>query len=214
MAYKKHGKGKQDNMKCYTNEELKKLLGSHHTQSKEEIVLLYRLLQGLSFRGGEIKTILEIGVAEGGSSNVWANFLGKDGLLIGVDAHLDICTLDPSKFECQVELIHSMSALAKEKVVDVLGKAGKEKIDFLFIDASHDYKDVKLDYELYSPLVRNNGVIAFHDFVSSQGVNDFIHELKVPNLVMLINFDVAYIIKTTLGKQRREYWLRNKIKEK
>lgn len=37
------------------------------------------------------------------------------------------------------------------------------KLDFLFIDGSHDYDDVKADYILYSPLVRKGGIIAFHD---------------------------------------------------
>ena len=36
-------------------------------------------------------------------------------------------------------------------------------MDFLFIDGDHSYKGAKRDYELYSPLVRRGGVIAFHD---------------------------------------------------
>lgn len=35
--------------------------------------------------------------------------------------------------------------------------------DFLFIDAGHDYKNVKADWEAWSPLVRDTGTIAFHD---------------------------------------------------
>jgi hypothetical protein len=33
----------------------------------------------------------------------------------------------------------------------------------LFIDADHRYDGVRRDYELYSPLVRDGGLIAFHD---------------------------------------------------
>jgi len=37
------------------------------------------------------------------------------------------------------------------------------KIDFLHIDAGHSYEDVKQDFELYSTLVKDNGMISIHD---------------------------------------------------
>jgi len=37
------------------------------------------------------------------------------------------------------------------------------KIDFLHIDAGHSYEDVKKDFELYSTLVKPNGMISIHD---------------------------------------------------
>jgi predicted O-methyltransferase YrrM len=36
-------------------------------------------------------------------------------------------------------------------------------VDFLFIDGDNTYEGVKKDFEMYSLLVRNGGVIAFHD---------------------------------------------------
>lgn len=48
---------------------------------------------------------------------------------------------------------------------DTLGKLksmlGSEPINLLFIDACHNYQDVKQDYEMYGPLTKN--IIAFHD---------------------------------------------------
>jgi predicted O-methyltransferase YrrM len=38
-------------------------------------------------------------------------------------------------------------------------------VDVLFIDGDHSYDGVRRDYELYAPLVRPGGVIAFHDIV-------------------------------------------------
>lgn len=59
---------------------------------------------------------------------------------------------------------------------DILGDTHNEKtlmilesmldgksINLLFIDAGHDYNDVKRDYEIYSPLTKN--IIAFHDIM-------------------------------------------------
>ena len=37
------------------------------------------------------------------------------------------------------------------------------KIDYLHIDAGHSYDDVKQDFELYSTLVKPNGMISIHD---------------------------------------------------
>ena len=37
------------------------------------------------------------------------------------------------------------------------------KIDILFIDGDHSYEGVKLDFELYSKILNENGVIIIHD---------------------------------------------------
>jgi predicted O-methyltransferase YrrM len=38
-------------------------------------------------------------------------------------------------------------------------------VDFLFVDGDHSLEGVTRDYELYAPLVRPGGVVAFHDIV-------------------------------------------------
>jgi cephalosporin hydroxylase len=40
-----------------------------------------------------------------------------------------------------------------------------EPLDFLFIDGDHSYAGVKRDFEMFAPLVRAGGVVAFHDIV-------------------------------------------------
>ncbi len=37
------------------------------------------------------------------------------------------------------------------------------KIDFLFIDGDHSYEGVKLDFDLYSTILSDNGIIIIHD---------------------------------------------------
>jgi predicted O-methyltransferase YrrM len=39
-------------------------------------------------------------------------------------------------------------------------------VDVLFIDGDHSYAGVKADHEMYAPLVRPGGLIAFHDIVA------------------------------------------------
>lgn len=58
-----------------------------------------------------------------------------------------------------------------------------EGLDFLFINGDHTYEGVKKDFEMYSPLVREGGVITFHDIVpgppeSVGGVPRFWNEIK------------------------------------
>jgi predicted O-methyltransferase YrrM len=68
-----------------------------------------------------------------------------------------------------------------------LGRVGDvlqgTKLDLLFIDADHRYEGVKQDFEMYSPLVKPGGIIAFHDIVHGQpdlvgGVERFWNEIK------------------------------------
>jgi len=39
------------------------------------------------------------------------------------------------------------------------------QLDFLFIDGDHSYDGVKQDFEMYAPLVRPGGIVAFHDII-------------------------------------------------
>ncbi len=58
-----------------------------------------------------------------------------------------------------------------------------KKLDYLFIDGDHTYEGVKNDFELYSPLVKDGALIAFHDIVIhppelNVGVHDFWNEIN------------------------------------
>ena len=53
---------------------------------------------------------------------------------------------------------------------------GGEPLDLLLIDGDHSYEGAKQDFEMYSPLVRPGGVLAFHDIVP----NPSHPEIQVP----------------------------------
>ncbi len=57
---------------------------------------------------------------------------------------------------------HHESTLRK-----VEGHLGRQ-LDFLFIDGDHQYASIKEDYEMYSPLVREGGMIALHDIAEAE----------------------------------------------
>lgn len=64
--------------------------------------------------------------------------------------------------KCKLFLIpdSSLKQTTLQKVQSILGD---NKLDFLFIDGDHRYEAIKSDYEMYSPLVKEGGVIGFHD---------------------------------------------------
>ncbi len=60
---------------------------------------------------------------------------------------------------------------------------GGQSLDYLFIDGDHSYPGVKSDFEMYGPMVRKGGLIAFHDIVEGPpetvgGVPQFWREIK------------------------------------
>lgn len=51
------------------------------------------------------------------------------------------------------------------------------QIGLLFVDASHDYADVRRDFEYWSPYLAPGGLIAFHDVHSWPGPTRVVSEL-------------------------------------
>jgi cephalosporin hydroxylase len=67
----------------------------------------------------------------------------------------------------QLHLIRadSHSPESKERVLQILGG---EVLDYLFLDGDHSYGGVQSDFQVYSPLVRSGGIVAFHDIATSR----------------------------------------------
>ena len=56
------------------------------------------------------------------------------------------------------------------------------RVGLLFIDADHRYESTLADYEAWSPLVVQGGVIAFHDYPHRRhGPERVIHEIVIPS---------------------------------
>jgi predicted O-methyltransferase YrrM len=120
-----------------------------HSEMNELLIQLEKI---------SIKNILEIGVHRGGSTRVWQKVFNPE-ILIGID-----WSIEPNAIMPGLELIegNSHDQLTFQKVQKILKD---QPLDFLFIDGGHLYDEVKKDFELYSPLVRNGGAIGFHDVI-------------------------------------------------
>ena len=137
-------------------------------QRTSELMSLLGMLR--AFRPG---LIMEIGTHKGGTLYCWPYVATEDATIISLDLPNGpfgggYAEQDAAKFQTFLKDKQSLICLRKDShlretfdtVVRVLG--GK-KIDFLFIDGDHTYDGVKADFEDYSPLVRQGGLIAFHD---------------------------------------------------
>lgn len=51
-----------------------------------------------------------------------------------------------------------------------------ELIDFIFLDGSHDYEDVKWECENYSKIIQPGGMLSGHDYDIFEGVNKAVDE--------------------------------------
>lgn len=118
------------------------------------------------------KVIVEIGVDGGGSLYTWKQAFNPD-IMIGIDINRR-SELDKYK------MIYSDSQ--KVETLELLKDAlSGRMIDFLFIDGDHHYEAVKREFEMYHNLVREGGVIGFHDTngrgIAGVEVDRFVREL-------------------------------------
>lgn len=145
---------------------------------------------------GAVNSFIEIGSQDGGTLWHWIQMLELDGHGFVVDLpHGAYGGVDsPSKLDkwkgwlkgnqtLDAVFGNSHDSGTKNTLLEKMKAHGIEQVDFAFVDGDHTYDGVKQDYEMYSPLVRKGGVIAFHDIVHDfkhpdVGVDKFWNELK------------------------------------
>jgi predicted O-methyltransferase YrrM len=68
-----------------------------------------------------------------------------------------------------------------------------EPLNFIFIDASHEYEDVKDDIIHWLPKLKKGGIMAGHD-IAAENVNKAVYEI-LPEAKVIPFYDVWYIEK-------------------
>jgi predicted O-methyltransferase YrrM len=153
-------------------------------QNVREITTLLRIL-----KQANPHCILEIGTARGGTLFLFARIAAPDAHLVSIDLpggpggggyppwKIPLYQALPLPGQ-RLELIRgdSHDSTILSRVVELVGDRG---IDFLFIDGDHSYDGVKRDFEMYSPLVKPTGLIAFHDIDYCDDVRIFWNTVKV-----------------------------------
>jgi len=146
-------------------------------QARSEILQLAKILQA-----SPPKRSMEIGTNYGGTLFLLCTLSAPDAKIISLDL--------PSgpfgggyprrkaplfrRFVKGGQKLHliradSHSPDTRERVLQILDG---EELDYLFIDGDHTYSGVQRDFEMYAPLVRSGGIVAFHDIVTHKPETD------------------------------------------
>jgi predicted O-methyltransferase YrrM len=145
-------------------------------QKKMEIVSLLRLVDQ-----AQPRRVAEIGTATGGTLFMLTQVAPPDATIVSVDLPGGKFGGESSSiggryprwrtrlyrgFARASQTVHVLRAdsHAASTVQAVQDRVG-DRLDFLFIDGDHSYDGVRRDFELYSPFVREGGLVAFHDIV-------------------------------------------------
>ncbi len=147
-----------------------------------EKIALYRLV-----RESKPRVIVEIGSYLGASSSFMARAAqaaAPNCRLYCVDTwqndampegHRDTF----AEFSRNTQSHQSMIQTVRQKSDDA-AKGFDEKIDLLFIDGDHEYAGVKLDWESWSPHLRENATVVMHDVGWAPGVQRVVDESILP----------------------------------
>ena len=158
------------------------------TQIRSEILQLATLVQQRKPR-----TVVEIGTRMGGTLAIWCALADPKATVVSIDlpggthggGYPNWRTFVYRRFAQPEQSLHllrmdSHLTSTSDFLKTILPKDG---IDFLFIDGDHRYNGVKMDFEMYSPLLRPGGLVAFHDICPNAkdktcGVDRFWHEIR------------------------------------
>lgn len=80
--------------------------------------------------------------------------------------HVSQERLDAFYLETKERLKPFNCHLIKEFSVKAARRFADETLDFVFIDAAHDYESVKEDIEAWAPKVHRDGIVAGHDYMN------------------------------------------------
>ena len=125
------------------------------TQDAVELAYLLDLV-----KREEPMTILEIGTWLGGTLWAWGQAAPEDAFLISVDRDQSQRRMGRGGQTLVMIEGDSQDSRTRDRVADA---AAPDGVDFLFIDADHRLAGVTRDHDLYAPLVRPGGIVAFHD---------------------------------------------------
>jgi len=111
--------------------------------------------------------MVEVGSFQGSSALVWAQVFKK---IFCVDPWLGVLAKGEKAregtYETFCERTKDVNAINQLHMTsEEASKVFKDKsVDFVYIDALHDYDSVKQDIKLWLPKIRNGGYIGGHDY--------------------------------------------------
>jgi predicted O-methyltransferase YrrM len=75
-----------------------------------------------------------------------------------------------------IEPVKHIINVLKKNSWEIVETYKDESLDFVFIDARHDYLSVRKDLQVWFPKIKPGGIIAGHDYYINMGVFPAVHE--------------------------------------
>ena len=114
----------------------------------------------------QARVLVEIGTHAGGCWHALTHAAHPEALCISIDYECYSTEYSLKALALPGQTVHKIKANSHDwdtrlELQRILGY--ERDIDVLFIDGDHHYESVKRDHELYAPLVRDGGIVGFHD---------------------------------------------------
>ena len=124
------------------------------------------------------RSLVEIGVWHGVTTKIMRSEMAEDGVLFAIDpfpagrlgislhqliAHREVARIGRG----QVKWIRALGREALERAT----AEGMRAVDFVFIDGDHSFEGIRQDWELWTPYVMSDGIVALHDSRSTPARN-------------------------------------------
>jgi predicted O-methyltransferase YrrM len=113
------------------------------------------------------RTVVELGVAEGGSARELRESMDPSGTLYLIDPYTGRPPFDINMARIVARrLVGGAKGAAVKWLRATSGQAASgwsQDIDFLFLDADHSYEAVRRDWSAWSRHVVSGGLVALHD---------------------------------------------------
>jgi predicted O-methyltransferase YrrM len=133
----------------------------------------------------EAEVIVELGTLCGGNMYIMDR-MSPPGLRISVDREWSLrdpkpCWPPDLLNEVLPELVWITGDIHAEDTLSRMQEAlCNRKIDLLYVDADHSYIGTKRHVEMYGPMVKQGGYIAFHDLVNGWPCGQYVQTQLFP----------------------------------
>ena len=152
---------------------------THLMHNPEELCDLISFLKNYEKKKRKkIRNFLEVGFSSGKLNTILNKFFNFDHI-VAID-----------NFSADMSSTDLLANMRRKNLTLICGKSDKKEnlkiirqfqpYDLIFVDASHEYKDVKKDLSNYSRMLSDDGVLAVHDIHSLEytGINKAWNEFR------------------------------------
>lgn len=149
----------KNGIKVEKNKSLKQLYKEHNGHVSDKWSLYLDVYNDLfcKFRDKPI-SLLEIGVQNGGSLEIWAKFFPKYKNIIGCDINPKCASISYEEKNLHIVVGDATSEAIKNNIFDI-----QKEFDIVIDDGSHKSSDIVKAFFQYFPLIKEGGVFIAED---------------------------------------------------